>query len=119
MPIGMPGWPESAFCTASMASARMALAISAWLASAVICSCIGTFGAAVGTGAPCLLATYGFHQHETGRSSIGAGGHGGLDGVVAHKKLAQGQRVALSRPVGDVDLADLVAQMPGFRDQVP
>ena len=29
MPIGMPGWPELAFCTASMASARMALAMSA------------------------------------------------------------------------------------------
>ena len=28
MPIGMPGWPEFAFSTASIASARMALAIS-------------------------------------------------------------------------------------------
>ena len=28
MPMGMPGWPESAFCTASMASALMALAMS-------------------------------------------------------------------------------------------
>src|SRR5688572_2290144 len=28
MPIGMPGWPEFAFCTASMASARIALASS-------------------------------------------------------------------------------------------
>jgi hypothetical protein len=27
MPIGMPGWPELAFCTASIASARIALAI--------------------------------------------------------------------------------------------
>ena len=27
MPIGMPGWPESAFCTASIARARIALAI--------------------------------------------------------------------------------------------
>ena len=27
MPIGMPGWPELAFWTASMASARIALAI--------------------------------------------------------------------------------------------
>jgi hypothetical protein len=26
MPIGMPGWPESAFCTASMARPRMVLA---------------------------------------------------------------------------------------------
>ena len=25
MPIGAPGWPELAFCTPSMASARMAL----------------------------------------------------------------------------------------------
>jgi hypothetical protein len=31
-PIGMPGWPEFAACTASMESARMALAMSAWLA---------------------------------------------------------------------------------------
>jgi hypothetical protein len=28
MPIGAPGWPEFAFCTASIASARMALAKS-------------------------------------------------------------------------------------------
>jgi hypothetical protein len=28
MPIGMPGWPEFAACTASMASARSASAIS-------------------------------------------------------------------------------------------
>src|SRR6266853_6569500 len=28
MPIGMPGWPELAFCTASMASARIALHMS-------------------------------------------------------------------------------------------
>ena len=28
MPIGMPGWPEFAFSTASIASARIALAIS-------------------------------------------------------------------------------------------
>lgn len=27
-PIGMPGWPELAACTASIASARMALAMS-------------------------------------------------------------------------------------------
>jgi hypothetical protein len=27
MPIGAPGWPELAACTASMARARMALAI--------------------------------------------------------------------------------------------
>src|SRR5690606_33957001 len=26
MPMGMPGWPELAFCTASIARARMALA---------------------------------------------------------------------------------------------
>ena len=29
MPIGMPGWPDFAFSTASIASARIALAISA------------------------------------------------------------------------------------------
>src|SRR5439155_23114503 len=29
IPIGMPGWPELAACTASIASARMALASSA------------------------------------------------------------------------------------------
>ena len=29
MPIGAPGWPELACCTASIARARMALAISA------------------------------------------------------------------------------------------
>jgi hypothetical protein len=29
MPIGMPGWPELAFWTASIASARIALAMSA------------------------------------------------------------------------------------------
>ena len=33
MPIGIPGWPEFAFCTASIASARMALAISARVAA--------------------------------------------------------------------------------------
>src|SRR5688572_31681037 len=33
MPIGMPGWPELAFCTASMESARMALTMSAWVAA--------------------------------------------------------------------------------------
>ena len=33
MPIGMPGWPELAFCTASIASARIALAISTRVAS--------------------------------------------------------------------------------------
>ena len=32
MPIGMPGWPEFAFCTASMASARSALASSCLVA---------------------------------------------------------------------------------------
>ena len=31
MPMGMPGWPDLAFSTASMASARMALARAAWL----------------------------------------------------------------------------------------
>ena len=31
--MGMPGWPESAFCTESMASARIALAMSLWVAS--------------------------------------------------------------------------------------
>src|SRR5690606_29501222 len=30
MPIGMPGWPEAAASTASMASARMALARDLW-----------------------------------------------------------------------------------------
>ena len=36
MPIGIPGWPEFAACTASMASARIALAsktesaVAAW-----------------------------------------------------------------------------------------
>src|SRR5688572_25182491 len=35
MPIGMPGWPELALSTASMASARMALARSAWRGAAV------------------------------------------------------------------------------------
>jgi len=29
MPIGIPGWPEFAACTASIASARMALASNA------------------------------------------------------------------------------------------
>ena len=28
MPIGMPGWPDLAACTASMARARMAFAMS-------------------------------------------------------------------------------------------
>src|SRR5690606_6460792 len=35
MPMGMPGWPELACCTASMASARMALAMSLWPTAAV------------------------------------------------------------------------------------
>src|SRR5712664_4181796 len=34
MPIGMPGWPEFAFWTASIASARMAFTRSAWEAAA-------------------------------------------------------------------------------------
>ncbi len=45
MPIGAPGWPELAFCTASMLSARMALAIwvvfgeaTAAAVSAMVCS---------------------------------------------------------------------------------
>ncbi|HXU55601.1 MAG TPA: hypothetical protein VN744_09210, partial [Casimicrobiaceae bacterium] len=33
MPIGMPGWPELAFWTASIASARIALAI--WVVGSV------------------------------------------------------------------------------------
>ncbi len=33
MPMGMPGWPDFAFSTASMASARMALAMAAALAA--------------------------------------------------------------------------------------
>jgi len=32
MPMGAPGWPELAACTASMARARIALAMSVWLA---------------------------------------------------------------------------------------
>src|SRR6218665_1803979 len=31
MPMGMPGWPEFAFCTASIARARRALAMSLWV----------------------------------------------------------------------------------------
>jgi len=38
--MGMPGWPDSAFCTASMASARMAFAMSLWVASGNARSCI-------------------------------------------------------------------------------
>ena len=32
MPIGMPGWPEFAFCTASIASTRSAAAFIQWSA---------------------------------------------------------------------------------------
>src|SRR5579883_1157172 len=43
MPMGMPGWPELAFSTASMASARIAFAISLWVTGAfgatfILCS---------------------------------------------------------------------------------
>jgi hypothetical protein len=31
MPIGMPGWPELAASTESIANARMAFAMSLWL----------------------------------------------------------------------------------------
>jgi hypothetical protein len=41
MPIGMPGCPELAFCTASMESARMALTMSALEAAAVGVSGMG------------------------------------------------------------------------------
>src|SRR5262249_28203603 len=34
MPIGMPGWPEFAFCTASIASARITFTMSRRLAPA-------------------------------------------------------------------------------------
>jgi hypothetical protein len=36
MPIGMPGCPEFAFCTASIDRARSAFARSLWLAVAVV-----------------------------------------------------------------------------------
>ena len=38
MPIGAPGWPELACCTASIASARIALAMTAvfWVAGEVV-----------------------------------------------------------------------------------
>src|SRR3546814_15039759 len=39
MPIGMPGWPELACCTASIASARIALAMSRWLPGVTRLSC--------------------------------------------------------------------------------
>src|SRR5687768_3062046 len=42
MPIGMPGWPDFAASTASMASARMELASSASVALAVTGESIGS-----------------------------------------------------------------------------
>ena len=36
MPMGMPGWPEFAACTASIASARMALASNAMSAGSLV-----------------------------------------------------------------------------------
>src|SRR3954468_25052094 len=48
MPIGMPGWPESASCTASMARALMAFAMSRWAAvgSVILCLAVWVLGAA-------------------------------------------------------------------------
>src|SRR5262249_25145550 len=51
--------------------------------------------------------------------SIGADAHCRLNRVVAHKKLAQSKGVALAGTIGDVDLAHLVTQMPGLRDEIP
>jgi hypothetical protein len=36
MPIGMPGWPDLAFSTASIARKRIALAMSLWLTEGAI-----------------------------------------------------------------------------------
>src|SRR6267154_3456407 len=47
MPMGMPGWPESACCTASMARALMAFARSRW---AAVCSVIFLCAASVCSG---------------------------------------------------------------------
>ncbi len=50
MPMGAPGWPELACCTASMASARMALAIS------VVRAAGGASGAAIGVSGESIAA---------------------------------------------------------------
>ena len=104
MPIGMPGWPESAFCTASMASARMAFAMSWWVAS--------------GNASPCCKASA-ISMSRLQDTLIGPNAHRRLDGVVADEKLRQRKRVAPGRAVGDIDASDLVAQMPRLRDEVP
>src|SRR5207344_1700593 len=52
MPIGMPGWPEFACCTASIASARMALASSTR-------SVIGFSWRTGGVGGTCAIITGG------------------------------------------------------------
>jgi hypothetical protein len=45
MPIGMPGWPELAFSTASMARKRIALAMSLWLTDVAIMGSAAVIGA--------------------------------------------------------------------------
>src|SRR6476619_3571967 len=104
MPMGMPGWPESAFCTASMASVLMAFAMSWWVAS--------------GNASPCCKASA-ISISRLQNRLIGPDAHRRLDGVVADEKLRQRKRVAPRRAVGDVDPSNLVAQMPRFRDEVP
>src|SRR4051794_20990095 len=47
MPIGAPGWPELACCTASIESARMALAISVSRAPAASGVAIGVSGESI------------------------------------------------------------------------
>jgi hypothetical protein len=51
MPIGIPGWPEFAACTASMAKARIALASSAVSAAAAGTgtAAVARFGTVKGT----------------------------------------------------------------------
>jgi hypothetical protein len=49
---------------------------------------------------------------------IRADAHRRFHRMIADEQLGQRQGVALG-PVGDIDAADLVAQMPRLRDQIP
>ena len=65
--------------------------------------------------APCLVLS-------CNACLVGADAHRRLDRVIAHEKLGQRQRVALTRAIGtigDIDATDLVAQMARLRDEIP
>ena len=93
MPIGMPGWPDFASSTASMASARMASAMRraslAGRARIAACAARAGFWAASGVGA--MLAKWLTCGCVGGRAAIEAGGPAGNRagrGAIAARALA-------------------------------